>query len=93
MFCCSISVVSINFANIQGKYGFAGVAIQKFLSFVFSFKFMTNWCMKLHFYMILYHKKPIAHVLLPDETQVETQYIKFKVTPDKMVNFAFHVSK
>ena len=42
------------------------------------------------FYMILYHIKPIAHDVLPDETQVETQYAKLKVTPDKMATFSFN---
>ena len=42
------------------------------------------------FYMILYQKKPVAHDVLPDETQVETQYVKFNVKPDEMVTFAFN---
>ena len=41
---------------------------EKFLTCVFFFKFVTNWWMNLNFYMILYHKKPIAHDELPDET-------------------------
>ena len=46
--------------------------------------------MNLHYYMILYHKKPFVHDVLPDETQVKTQYVKFNVTPDKMVSLAFN---
>ena len=44
------------------------------------------------FYVLLYQKKLIAHDVLSDdwaETQVETQYVKFKVTPDKMATFSF----
>ena len=63
---------------------------KNFLTFVFFFKFVTNWWISLHFYMILCHKKPIAHDVLPDETQVETQYVKFNVTPDKM---AYDIAK
>ena len=40
--------------------------------------------------MISYHKKPIAHDVLPEETQVGTQYVKFKVTPDKMATFSLN---
>lgn len=43
--------------------------------------------------MILYHKKLIAHDVLPDGTQVETQYGKPKVTLDKMVTFITNASK
>ena len=59
-------------------------------NFVFFFKFVTNWWMNLHFHMILNHEKPIVHDVLPEETQVQTQYVKFKVTRDKMVTFAFN---
>ena len=48
---------------------------KKFCTFVFFFIFV-NWWMILHFYMTLYHKKPLAHDEMPDETQVETQYVK-----------------
>ena len=57
-----------------------------FLIFVFFFKFGTNWWMNLHFYIILYIKKPIAHDVLPVKTQVETHNLKFKVTLEQMVN-------
>ena len=63
---------------------------KKFCTFNFFFIFVTNWWMHLHFYATLYHKKPIAHDVLTDETQVETQYVKFKVTPDKMATFSFY---
>ena len=61
-------------------------------NFVFVLKFLTYWWMNLHFYNKLYHKTPIVHDLLPSQTQVETQYVKFNVTPDKiiMVTFAFN---
>ena len=58
--------------------------------FVFFFIFVTDWWINLHFYMILYNKKPIAHDVLPDETPVEKQYAKLKVTPDKIaITFLF----
>ena len=39
---------------------------KKNCTFVFFFKFVTKWWMNLHFHMILYHKKPIAHDVLPN---------------------------
>ena len=48
---------------------------KKFRSFVFVFIFMSSWLMNLPFYMIIYHKEPIAHNILPDETQVGTRQI------------------
>ena len=76
------------FAIIRGEYDFEGWTIQKFCTFNFFFILVTNWWMHLHFY----HKKPIAHDVLSDETQVETKYVKFnfKVTPDKMETFSFN---
>ena len=35
----------------------------------------------------------MPHDVLPNETQVESQYVKFKVSPDKMVQFALNASK
>ena len=58
------------------------------LTFAIFFNFVTNWWTSWHFLMILYHKKLIYHNVLPDITQ----YIKLKVTPDKMVTFAINVS-
>ena len=66
--------------------------MQNYSSAIF-FKFVTNWWTNWHFSIILNHKKLIYHNVLPDETQAETQYVKLKVTPDKMVIFVINVSR
>ena len=67
--------------------------MQNILNFAIFFKFVTNWWTNWHFLMILYHKKLTYHNVLPDETQVKTQYVKLKVTPDKIVTFVINASR
>ena len=59
-------------------------------SYLFIFlKFMTNWWMKMHLKMTLYHKLPIAEIFFIEETKgnKDRGTTKFKVTSDKMVSF------
>ena len=46
----------------------------------------------MHLEMTFYHKLANAKICFTDETKIETQSTKFKVTPDKTVSFLSHMA-
>ena len=47
---------------------------------------MANWLMKMHLKMTSYHKLAFAEIFFTEETKIEAQTTKFKITPDKTVS-------